>query len=112
MRGREERTCFDGIGSSLFRGRGVTLVVEIDANRVTVRDDVAIKAPLATNGTLKEIGVSTGGDTIDLIVRAHDTGHFAFLHTHPEWHIERIFDVLLAYLLFTIANQVLFYLLR
>lgn len=57
-----------------------------------------IKTPLGTDSFLEEVGIGAGGDTIDLIVRAHDAGHFSILYTHSEWHIECILYVLLAHL--------------
>jgi len=57
-----------------------------------------IKLPQATNCFLEEVGVGTGRDPIDLIVRTHDTGYFPFAHTHPEWHVECFLYVLLTHL--------------
>lgn len=57
---------------------------------------VPIKPPLSTYSFLEEIRVCAGWDTIDLIVRAHNTRNLSFLDAHPEWYIECVLHVLLA----------------
>lgn len=58
-----------------------------------------VKTPLTSYSFLEEIRVCTRGDSIYLIVRAHNAGNLAFLHTHSEWHVECVFNVLFANLL-------------
>ena len=57
-----------------------------------------VEMPLAANGVAEEIRIGTGRFPIDLIVRAHNTGYFAFNHTGFEWYIIGVGQVLLAYL--------------
>lgn len=66
---------------------------------------VPVETPFATDSFTEEIRVSAGGNSVDLVVRAHHARDFAFHHAHPERHVERVFNVLLAHLLRSIGTE-------
>lgn len=57
-----------------------------------------IEAPFSPDGIAKEILISTCGNSIDLIVRTHDTGHLPFLYARSKGHIVCILQILFAHL--------------
>ena len=65
-----------------------------------------VKAPLAADGVAKELWISTGGLSVDLVVGTHDTGHLAFYNTGFEWYIVGVCQVLFAYLPTSKAQEI------
>lgn len=69
---------------------------------------VPIETPFATDSSTEEVRVGTGGDSVHLVVRAHDARDLAFHDAHPERHVERVHDVLLAHLLTAYHRGIVF----
>ena len=54
-----------------------------------------IELPISSDGTRKKVWVCTGGDSIDLVVRAHHAGHIAINHAALERRLKGVIQILL-----------------
>ena len=57
-----------------------------------------VQIPFISNSLCQKPRISAWWKPIDLVVRAHDAGGVAFLHTHLKRNIERLYHVLLSWL--------------
>ena len=78
--------------------QGLAIYTMMKEVRNGIEEKRPIEVPLFANGVAEEIGISTSGDSIHLIVRAHHARHFPFHYTASERHVECVLHLLLAHL--------------